>query len=105
MDRTRSTLLMRVRDPADAEAWGAFAALYEPLLTAYLQHQGLGPEDTGDVVQEVFARSVTSGGMTGAPSIATPGAARFARRPTCHRRWKRPAAPSRPVLASRRSGR
>ena len=60
MDQTRSTLLMRVRDPADAEAWGEFVALYEPLLTAYLQHQGLGPEDTRDVVQEVFARLVKS---------------------------------------------
>ena len=58
MDQTRSTLLMRVRDPADAEAWGEFVALYEPLLTAYLRHQGLGPEDTRDVVQDVFARLV-----------------------------------------------
>ena len=60
MDPTRSTLLMRVRDPADTEAWGEFVALYEPLLTAYLRHQGLGPEDTRDVVQEVFARLVKS---------------------------------------------
>src|SRR5262249_51748906 len=78
--------------------------LDEPPLTAYLRHRGLGPDDTRDVVPEVFARSVTSGGRTVAPSIATPGAARSARRPTC-RRWKRPAAPSAPVLASRRSGR
>ena len=105
MDRRRSTLLMRVRDPADAEARGEFVALHEPLLTAYLQHRGLGPEDTRDVVQAVFARSVTSGGRTGAPSIATPGAARSARRPTGRGRWKRPAAASGPVLASRRSGR
>jgi hypothetical protein len=34
MDRTRSTLLMRVRDPAEAQAWGEFVALDEPLLTA-----------------------------------------------------------------------
>src|SRR5262245_51004235 len=60
MDQTRSTLLMRVRDPADAAAWGEFVAIYEPLLTAYLRHQGLGPEDTRDVVQEVFARLVKS---------------------------------------------
>src|SRR5215468_9732768 len=60
MDQTRSTLLMRVRDPADTAAWGEFVALYEPLLTAYLQHQGLGPEDTRDVVQDVFARLVKS---------------------------------------------
>ena len=105
MDQTRSAPLMRVRDPADAEARGAFVALDEPLRTADLQHQGPGPEDTRDVVQEVSARSVTSGGRTGAPSIATPGAARSARRPTGRGRWKWPAAPSSPVLASRRSGR
>jgi RNA polymerase sigma-70 factor (ECF subfamily) len=50
--------MMRVRDPADAAAWGEFVALYEPLLTAYLRHRGLGPEDTRDVVQDVFARLV-----------------------------------------------
>ena len=58
MDQTRSTLLMRIREPADAEAWGEFVALYEPLLTSYLRHRGLGPEDQRDVVQEVFARLV-----------------------------------------------
>ncbi len=58
MDRTRSTLLIRVRNPADARAWGEFVALYEPLLTAYVRHKGLGAEDARDVVQEVFARLV-----------------------------------------------
>jgi RNA polymerase sigma-70 factor, ECF subfamily len=58
MDQTRSTLLMRIRDPADAGAWGEFVALYEPLLTAYVQHRGLGAEDVRDVVQDVFARLV-----------------------------------------------
>jgi RNA polymerase sigma factor (sigma-70 family) len=58
MDRTRSTLLMGVRNPADARAWGEFVALYEPLLTAYIRKRGLGAEDTRDVVQEVFARLV-----------------------------------------------
>ena len=58
MDHTRSTLLMGVRNPADARAWGEFVALYEPLLTAYIRHRGLGAEDACDVVQEVFARLV-----------------------------------------------
>jgi RNA polymerase sigma factor (sigma-70 family) len=58
MDQTRSTLLMRIRDPADARAWVEFVALYEPLLTAYLRHRGLGEEDVRDVVQDVFARLV-----------------------------------------------
>lgn len=58
MDRTRSTLLMRVRNPADARAWGEFVALYEPMLTAYLRHKGVGAEDARDVVQEIFVRLV-----------------------------------------------
>jgi RNA polymerase sigma-70 factor (ECF subfamily) len=60
MDRTQSTLLIRVRNPADTRAWGEFVALYEPLLTAYIRHRGLGAEDACDVVQEVFARLVKS---------------------------------------------
>ena len=58
MDRTRSTLLIRIRNPADARAWGEFVALYEPLLMAYVRHKGLDAEDARDVVQEVFARLV-----------------------------------------------
>jgi RNA polymerase sigma factor (sigma-70 family) len=58
MDRTRSTLLIRVRNPSDARAWGEFVALYEPLLMAYVRHMGLNAEDARDVVQEVFARLV-----------------------------------------------
>jgi RNA polymerase sigma-70 factor (ECF subfamily) len=58
MDRTRSTLLVRVRDPADSQAWGEFVALYQPLLTAYLRKRGLGTEDARDVAQDVFARLV-----------------------------------------------
>jgi RNA polymerase sigma-70 factor (ECF subfamily) len=58
MDRTRSTLLMKVRDPANSMAWGEFVELYEPLLMAYVRHRGLGEEDTRDVVQDVLARLV-----------------------------------------------
>jgi RNA polymerase sigma-70 factor, ECF subfamily len=58
MDQTRSTLLVRIRDPADAKAWGEFVALYQPLLTAYVRRRGLDQEDVCDVVQDVFARLV-----------------------------------------------
>ncbi|MFI5455261.1 MAG: RNA polymerase sigma factor [Isosphaerales bacterium] len=60
MDQTRSTLLVRIRDPADTKAWGEFVALYQPLLTAYVRQRGLGEEDVRDVVQDVFARLVKS---------------------------------------------
>jgi RNA polymerase sigma-70 factor (ECF subfamily) len=58
MERTRSTLLMKVRDPADGQAWGEFVALYEPLLRAYVRQRGLSEQDIDDVVQDVFARLV-----------------------------------------------
>jgi RNA polymerase sigma-70 factor (ECF subfamily) len=58
MGRTRSTLLMRVRDPADGRAWGEFLRLYEPLLTAYVRRRGPGEDDTREIVQDVFVRLV-----------------------------------------------
>jgi RNA polymerase sigma-70 factor (ECF subfamily) len=60
MDQTRSTLLLRVRNPSDTKAWGEFVTLYQPLLTAYVRQRGLGEEDARDVVQDVFARLVKS---------------------------------------------
>jgi RNA polymerase sigma-70 factor (ECF subfamily) len=49
---------MRVRDPADGQAWGEFVRLYEPLLTAYVRRRGLDEDDTREVVQDVFVRLV-----------------------------------------------
>ncbi|HVC94120.1 MAG TPA: sigma-70 family RNA polymerase sigma factor [Pirellulales bacterium] len=58
MLETRISLLERVRDPADATAWGEFVALYRPLLLAYVRKRGINEHDALDVVQEVFARLV-----------------------------------------------
>jgi RNA polymerase sigma factor (sigma-70 family) len=58
MMETRSTLLRRVRDPADADGWREFVALYEPLLLAYVQSKGAKGHDADDLVQEVLARLV-----------------------------------------------
>ena len=55
---TRSSLLRRVRDPADADGWREFVALYEPLLLAYARGRGLSEDDARDAAQEVFARLV-----------------------------------------------
>jgi RNA polymerase sigma-70 factor (ECF subfamily) len=60
MAETRTTLLRRVRDPADAGAWREFVALYQPLLRAYVLKTGLAGPDADDVVQEVLARLVTA---------------------------------------------
>jgi RNA polymerase sigma-70 factor (ECF subfamily) len=56
MAETRTTLLRRVRDPADADAWREFVALYQPLLRAYTLKKELAGPDADDVVQEVLAR-------------------------------------------------
>jgi RNA polymerase sigma factor (sigma-70 family) len=55
---TSQTLLIRVRDPGDAEAWSEFDALYRPLIRGYVRKQGVSGHDVDDVVQEVFRRLV-----------------------------------------------
>ncbi len=56
MDETRSSLLQRLRNPADRESWTEFAAIYEPVLHAYIGKKGLQESDARDVVQEVLVK-------------------------------------------------
>src|SRR5438445_353223 len=56
MTQTRSSLLRRVRDPADRASWEEFIALYEPLLLAYVLKKGLQESDARDVAQEIFVK-------------------------------------------------
>lgn len=51
---TRRSLILRLRDPSDAAAWGEFAALYEPFLYRLARHRGLQDADARDLVQEVL---------------------------------------------------
>src|SRR6202011_2853180 len=53
---TSPSLLLRVRDPADAAAWGTFVDTYGPLVYGHCRGTGLPHEDAEDVTQEVFAR-------------------------------------------------
>jgi RNA polymerase sigma-70 factor (ECF subfamily) len=50
---TRSSLLLRIRDPRDGEAWGEFVGIYTPLIHRYCQRRGLQDADAADVAQEV----------------------------------------------------
>jgi RNA polymerase sigma-70 factor (ECF subfamily) len=54
MLETRSSLILRVRDPADATSWGEFVALYEPLLHRYVRGMGVPDQEAADAVQELF---------------------------------------------------
>lgn len=51
---TRPSLLIRVRDPGDAEAWGQFVALYGPLIYRFARKQGLQDADASDLTQIVL---------------------------------------------------
>jgi RNA polymerase sigma-70 factor (ECF subfamily) len=53
---TRPSLLVRLRDAHDADAWATFVAVYGPLVYAQARRGGLGHEDAEDVTQRVFAR-------------------------------------------------
>jgi RNA polymerase sigma-70 factor (ECF subfamily) len=51
---TSFTLIGRLREPADAEAWAHFVALYAPLLRAWARPHCAQEADADDVVQEVL---------------------------------------------------
>jgi RNA polymerase sigma-70 factor (ECF subfamily) len=53
-DATQPSLLLRMRDPADAEAWETFVTAYAPLVYGYCRKRGLQDADASDVVQDVL---------------------------------------------------
>lgn len=52
---TRETLIKRLPNAADVEAWDVFVELYEPLLFRLACGRGMQPADAEDFVQEVLA--------------------------------------------------
>src|SRR5262245_19943391 len=53
---TRPSLLRRIRDPRDAEAWNVFVEVYGPLVYRHCRRRGLQHADAEDVTQQVFAQ-------------------------------------------------
>ena len=51
---TRASLLLRLGNPADHEAWVEFVTLYEPVVYRLLRQNGLQDADAWDVMQELF---------------------------------------------------
>ncbi len=51
---TRPSLLLRIRDPQQTEAWAQFVEIYTPLIYRYAVRRGLQDADAADVAQEVF---------------------------------------------------
>lgn len=50
---TRASLLLKLCDPEDHEAWVEFAFLYEPVIYRMLRRSGLCDADTQDVLQDL----------------------------------------------------
>src|SRR5205085_2176746 len=56
---TRASLLVRLRDPNDTEAWKEFVRLYAAVIYGFARKRGLQDADAADLMQEVL-RSVAS---------------------------------------------
>ncbi|MCA9007329.1 MAG: sigma-70 family RNA polymerase sigma factor [Planctomycetaceae bacterium] len=52
--QTRPSLLIRLRNADDADAWDQFVELYAPLLYGFFRSRGLQDADAADVTQDVF---------------------------------------------------
>ncbi len=59
---TRVSLLLRLRDPRDVEAWGDFVEVYGPLVFDYGRRHGLQEADAADLTQEVLRAVARSAG-------------------------------------------
>jgi RNA polymerase sigma-70 factor (ECF subfamily) len=57
---TRPSLLVRIRDPQDAQSWKLFVELYTPPVLRYCRLRGLQDADAADVTQEVIAQVARS---------------------------------------------
>jgi RNA polymerase sigma factor (sigma-70 family) len=51
---TRPSLLVRLRNPMDEQAWSEFVEIYGPLIRQLARQRGLQDADAADLVQEVF---------------------------------------------------
>lgn len=54
MNTTRASLLIRIKDPRDTEAWAQFHDLYAPLIYRYARGRWLGREDAEDVRSKCY---------------------------------------------------
>ena len=51
---TRASLLLRIRDARDGDAWSQFVALYAPLIYGHARKHGLQDADAADLTQDVL---------------------------------------------------
>ncbi len=54
LPETNQSLLMRLRDSGDEQAWFEFVEIYRPAIERLARHKGLQPADCEDLAQRVF---------------------------------------------------
>ena len=54
MTTTSKSLLIRLREPTDREAWARFVHIYGPLIFRWARYTGLQADDAADLVQDVM---------------------------------------------------
>ncbi len=65
MDETRKSLLIRVRDPHDSQAWREFYSIYGPMIYRYARLRGLSASDAEEIRDQCMAVVVEKiGGFT-----------------------------------------
>ena len=52
---TRASLIGRLKDRADQEAWREFVEIYRPVVWRLARHKGLQPADADDLAQQVLS--------------------------------------------------
>lgn len=58
--RTRGTLLARLRDVDDKDAWEQFINCYTPRIYAWCRRFGLQESDSADITQDVLGKLITA---------------------------------------------
>ncbi|QEG22540.1 RNA polymerase sigma factor [Mariniblastus fucicola] len=58
--KTRISLVLRLKEPADAEAWFQFCEIYQPLILRIAKSRGLQAADANDLAQDAFVRIAKS---------------------------------------------
>jgi RNA polymerase sigma factor (sigma-70 family) len=59
---TRASLLVRIRDAHDTDAWRQFVQVYAPLVYGFARKRGLQDADAADLMQEVFRSLAAAAG-------------------------------------------
>src|SRR5262245_14788735 len=59
---TRASLLVRIRDGKDQEAWQQFVQLYAPVVYGFARKRGLQDADAADIMQDVLRKVAGAAG-------------------------------------------